>query len=252
MLQKMDRLNGQASENPFAQPQRISNPLVFALVLLTAIITGAGGYWLGVRKTVSSTEKLTALPSPAVTREPTPTVIIQPSSSPLPTSQYATTPIEGWKTYTNTVYGYSLQYPPDATIEPLDLRENPTTSKIVSLWNAQKMLLVYVEVDSVKDVGPITSILYQWVEDHFVKQVPGANPVPESTVTHMSVNNHDVILVKTPQEPNQQPGESYTAYIEKDPNTIIKFKSNAVLPGKDDEKKTIFDKMLSTLQFTTL
>ncbi len=77
-------------------------PITIIVGILIAVIIAGGAYYLGRQTTPKS--------SPAVVSQtPQPTPSPTPDASPVPNGTGETA---NWKTYTNTVYQYSLKYPP--------------------------------------------------------------------------------------------------------------------------------------------
>jgi hypothetical protein len=103
----MNEVNQHTFEKSTTQPQGFSKSFVFVLLLLFVLIAGAGGYWLGERanQNIGTTQQAIALQTLSIT----------------PTFARSLTPfidsnIGNWKTYTNPIYRYSIQYPPNLNI----------------------------------------------------------------------------------------------------------------------------------------
>lgn len=233
MLKVMDNLTQQPPEHSSAQPQRISRPLVFALILLAVIIAGAGGYWLGKQK-----------PAPS-----------RPSQNSTPPKLYnVVSPTEtAWKTFANTTYGYTLQYPKDLFVKDLFVDANkkskdPTTSSIVSFYNPKEktnpnVFFVIVHVLSVHNAS-------QWIKDDIGKASRNAaslTPPHLTQVTQTSISNHQATSVEYVSMDDKTETE-YVTYIIKNPNTVVLIASSYLPEG---QTKTVFQKMLSSFQFST-
>jgi hypothetical protein len=84
---------------------------LIAAILLSALVAGIGGYWLGIR--IGQKSEIISQPAPIATTTPTTTITATPTVSPtipiLPTQMPTLT--ENWKTYTNARWGLSFKYP---------------------------------------------------------------------------------------------------------------------------------------------
>lgn len=100
-------------QSPVPSPKTSKIPLILGLILIILVI-GISALWLGKSSGGQNLAQPTPTLVPAIL-EPTPTEMVLPTtivSTPTPD------PTAGWKTYTNTKFGFSVSYPPEAVAQP--------------------------------------------------------------------------------------------------------------------------------------
>jgi hypothetical protein len=84
------------------KPQKPSNLLLILMILVIVGLVGYGGYYLGIQTNKPVSQYVA--PSPlTITTNPTPTASVDPTA--------------GWKTYSNSTYGYQVKYPPNLSVK---------------------------------------------------------------------------------------------------------------------------------------
>ena len=90
-------------------------------------------------------------------KPPTPTQITQPSRIPSQDPPNGNLPQDDWNSYTNSKYGYQLQYPPEYQVKEWDENVCPTQSggcvdvkkkgDVISIHNTQSHLIIEINED---------------------------------------------------------------------------------------------------------
>jgi len=201
----------------------ISNLLAVLLVVLAAVIAGGGVWWWMNQKLTTAT---TTTSTTAITQKTTTTT----------TSQID---ISGWKTYTNTEYGYQFKYPKD--------------------WG-------YISADTPADWAPggkTTQITFQGLSE------PGVFII-NHPIKEIGYENHEVMKEESIAVPGSTKQLEKTIYLEQKkyiqetalPNNLILVLWNNTqadwaksgqmslsFTNLSDEKVAIFDKILTTFRF---
>ena len=220
------------------QPTRFSATFYHKTILLLIIsflfvagVSGSIGYGLG-KKLVQQrllnnrqgySTDTTAL-SPTVPTQPTLVKFAVPTNPLTPPLLPPSVDVSKWKTYTNTAYGYAIQYPPNYTILP-GFGGKPTLSNLLKFANTQGE---YVTNIFIRQDPPITSTLRQWIQNNALSK--STNEVGKPQFIPMPFNNHNALLVEQRENQEGQLVQSYSAFLEKDNNTIIIVSSG--MPGR--------------------
>jgi hypothetical protein len=231
------------------------------IFVFVAIGAGVGGYLLGNRdkRAISPSQ-----PSPhAVTITQIPTTLAHPTNNQPTTIPTISFPLSSdvhadWKTFSNTAYSYTLQYPPDYNlqIESWDAYgDDPTMSRTVSFNYAfnkpERYYLVGVEADRGSNVD--TTRFYQWVHDDVNKTIQKDNAIQPNLsklgfFKEISVDNRPAIFVEYLSGLSEGTA-GYAIYILNNNNTIYSIFTSEFSASQTEEKAN-FVKMVSTFHFT--
>jgi len=138
---------------------------------------------------------------------------VSPTASAKPTPTAAGTPT-AWKTFTNTAYGYSFQYPADWLLNPYEPDSDASTSSYVSLYNVlptgtsdgSAPPASELKIEIVVLGNPSNLPLEQWVAAHNQED---PNQAVVRSLNTISVNGVPAVQ----QLASSAPFEYYTVYI---------------------------------------
>jgi len=163
----------QPAESKFTSWPRVILSAVLGFSLLAA--SAYAGYWYGAQQVQPTTE-----PTPIVSQ---PTQILTPTPT-----QPLTDPTIGWKTYTNTEYGYSAKYPQEWDIEETNYTGYLHTMRIFQKSNSLNEINFCVWPDNsrpcseikCKGVEPERFLIYGIEAFRF--NVPGAHNSAQDSI----------------------------------------------------------------------
>jgi hypothetical protein len=153
---------------------------IIVTALLSAIVAGSGGYWLGIRTGLS--EPATVYQSPTTVQVSLPPVLsISPAQA---------TATVSWKTYTNEYYGYRAKYPQEFTIEQVG---NYTLFKTGSIVVPTSMRLS-------QNANPKREVINKtWVAGYLEESYGGyyrsVNSVPKQTLEEIVIDGKSAVKV---------------------------------------------------------
>lgn len=163
------------------------------------------------------------------------------SSASLPTPNRSTTQNEtvNWKTYTNTKYGYGLNYPPDAELKDLWGGNDPQESYMLRISIKDDVLVV-----TTSHVLSVDETLREFVERNLFNFDP-----QRCKTDDLTIDGHAAISVNCEASVGDKTYQQYIVYIQKDDSHVISLHPEDITPGEDDHIKVYFDQILSTFKF---
>ena len=206
------------------------------VVILLLVVVAGGAYYFGKNQNKLS---VNLIPTPQSTNQPVnqltpvPTVSTRPSASPFVKT---TDPALSWKTYTNTKYGFSFQY--------------PTNTKVMGDING----LTYTMIDNGKAVTVMIGNNSQKnsIQDYFLNQIQPQEPQSISKyVSFKDLKNGTSNLVWAAQDPNffKLQTTGLNNYLIATPtNYIVNF--NVQDSASLEPSSSLINQILSTFKFT--
>lgn len=242
-----------------------SNKLFIAIiisVLTTAIITGSVVYFWqksakerivnDLEQKIASLRERTSMlprvepsprPSKSLALSPTLTYII-PVASLTPT----TTPSASWKMYTNTKYGYSINYPSEYRIGSCRVCFDLSTADFITLDPPQKDGYGGIMISHLRDRKSGESL------EEYLEDISGvdANPVVQGSKNRFKLNGYEALVTVTKNYGYENKNVFVT-----NGGSVIHFRfsgvtspSNKGISLADYKNLDIFNKILSTFRFS--
>jgi len=167
--------------------------------------------------------------------KPAEETVVLPTPEPIVVNETA-----NWNTYTNSVHGYSLKYPPQAELVDLDGVNIPEESRFLKIFSSDD---IYATV-MVTSVFRKNETLRAYVERTLINIDP-----KRSEINEFFIDNHHALTVSNTAAVNNKIFLQYLTYIEKDDDVIIQVQPEDMVKGENEHIKKVYDQILSTFKF---